>query len=683
MKFTYNWLKDFVGIRLAPAKLADKLTMAGLEVGSVTPAGDDFVFEVEITSNRPDWLSVVGIAREAAALTGKKIKTPAVPKAKYRITPGATSKETFRIRIEDKKDCPVYTARIIRDVRVGPSPQWLKEKLEAIGCRSINNVVDATNYIMFAWGQPLHAFDLDKLNTDTIVVRRAKAGEKLVLIDGQEKALTGDVLVIADTHKPVAVAGIMGGKDTEVGEGTTRILLEAAIFNPLVVRVGKRMLGLQSDSAYRFERSVDIAGVEYASFLAAELIHDLAAGRCAASVSSSLPVVKPRRVALSLAAVRKLTGAEDISASQTEKILHALGFNVKTKAKNDFLVEVPSFRPDVSIEADLIEEVARIFGYEHIPTTLPPIIPRAGTPGSHELVAQLKNILTGLGLNEVITHSLIPRDLLKGFHPDNAQTLEILNPLSKEQEVLRPTLLPSLARCVSRNLNQKQDYVAIFEIASIFCGPASSLKEELSLGVALCGKRSLWLGQGAVQDAPGFLHLKGILQTVFERLGIGSQEYAFACAGQPDVIEAHVCGVRVGAMIKLRGETLERYDIKNKDVFEAQINLARFFPLARPEKNFTPWPVYPEILRDISLVLKEEIPVAQVKETIRALAGKFLEAVEITDYYKGRQIEPGFKGLTVSCRYRSQERTLTDTEINALHAKVVQGLTDTQGVRIR
>jgi len=658
------------------------LTMAGLEVGSITPVGNDFVFEVEITSNRPDWLSVVGIAREVAALTDKKIKVPVTARAAYRIAPGASAKQ-FRIRIESKKDCPVYTARIIRDVHVGPSPAWLKERLEAIGCRSINNIVDATNYIMFAWGQPLHAFDLDKLNSDTIVVRRARPGEKLVLIDGQQKSLTGEVLVIADTSAPVAVAGIMGGKGTEVDERTQHVLLEAAVFNPVVVRLGKRVLGLQSDSAYRFERGVDIAGTEYASFLAVELIREVAGGKNTVSVRSPLLEAKAKRIRVSLAAVHALTGAKDISAGHVKRILSSLGFGVKAHTKGSFLVEVPSFRPDVNLEADLIEEVARIFGYENIPTTLPPIIPQPDVIGPHELVVQLKNTLLSLGLDEVITHSLIPRDILEGFDPGSAQAPEIMNPLSKEQEVLRPTLLPSLIRCVGRNLNQKQEYVAVFEIANIFCNAGPSLKEELFLGVALCGRRSLWLGEGAVQDTPGFLHVKGILQIVCERLGIKLQECAFVCTAAPDIIEAHIGRLRVGVMTRIRREILERFDIKNKDVFALEIDLAKLFSLARLGKKFVPWPVYPEILRDISLVLKEEIPVAQVKETIRKLAGNFLEATEITDYYKGKQIETGFKGLTVSCRYRSSERTLTDAEINALHAEVLRGLTDALGARIR
>ncbi|MDD5730640.1 MAG: phenylalanine--tRNA ligase beta subunit-related protein, partial [Candidatus Omnitrophica bacterium] len=267
MKVTYNWLKDFVDIKVPPQALADKLTMAGLEVVSLEESGGDFVFEIEITSNRPDWLSVSGVAREVAAITGSKLKQPKTagfkPQAKIKAAAGGINQAN--IKIENKKDCPLYTGKIIRGVKVGASPEWLKKRLEAVGCRSVNNVVDITNYILFETGHPLHAFDLDKLNTQAVTVRRGRPEEKIVIIDGQEKKLDGEILVIADKEKAVAIAGVMGGKDTEVSFSTVNIFLEAAVFNPAVVRKSRQKLGLQSDSSYRFERGVNPHTAESAS----------------------------------------------------------------------------------------------------------------------------------------------------------------------------------------------------------------------------------------------------------------------------------------------------------------------------------------------------------------------------------------------------------------------------------
>ncbi|MCX5703645.1 MAG: phenylalanine--tRNA ligase subunit beta [Candidatus Omnitrophica bacterium] len=372
MKFTYNWLKDFVEIKITPQALADKLTMAGLEVTSLEERGGDFVFEVEITPNRPDCLSVIGIAREVAAITGKKLKASQRPSAPM---PQLPSCPGYVIKIQDKKDCPLYIARVIKDIRVGPSPEWLKKRLELIGCRSINNVVDITNYILFTWGEPLHAFDLNKLTGGSIIVRRAKNGEKITTIDGGEKTLNPDILVIADTHKPAAIAGIMGGKDTEVTERTKNILLETAVFNPIIVRRGRQTLGLSSESAYRFERGVNLEAVKAASLRATQLLQEYSGGACVLAKSLGQEKAKKQSINLEVATVNKILGIK-ILRGKIKKILESLGFKIKTGGRNNFRVTVPSHRPDVALEIDLIEEIARIFGFAAIPKSLPLISPR-------------------------------------------------------------------------------------------------------------------------------------------------------------------------------------------------------------------------------------------------------------------------------------------------------------------
>jgi len=664
MKVTYNWLKDFVEIEIPPQALAERLTMAGLEVTSLEERGGDFVFEIEITSNRPDCLSVIGMAREVAAITGKRLRLPSVKKQQL----ATRDQRPFAIKIENKKDCPLYTAKIIRDVKVGLSPVWLKIRLELIGCRSVNNIVDITNYILFTWGEPLHAFALDKLEGDTIIVRRAKPGEKITTIDEQQRILNSDILVIADEQKPVALAGVMGGKDTEVTATTKNILLEAAIFNPIIVRRGRQRLGIQSDSSYRFERGVDPRIVEEASWRAAELIQELTGARPLSAKSSGLPKTKKKSVSLEVSTVQKILGIK-ISAPRIKKILTGLGFKAKTQAKNSFGVEVPSHRPDAELEIDLIEEIARISGYDFIPTTLPAARPQVSLDEPRHLVSEIKNILIGLGLQEVITYSLMAKDLLRSFGARQAdETIEILNPLSREQGILRPTLIPGLAACVTYNLNQKQEYVNIFEVAHGFCVANSGLKEEPLLGIALCGVKPLLLEQGLIKDVADLLHLKGICGVLFERLGI--REYNFTATQDSSEVAVYLGKEKVGFLARLKKEVLESLDIKNKEVFVAELHLERILTCADLNKKFVQLPIYPGISRDISLLLKEEILLGDVLEAIKEQGRPLLRQAKVIDYYKGKQIPAGFKGFTISCFYRRDERTLTEAEIDLVHSGI-------------
>jgi len=705
MKFTYNWLKDFVEIKIAPQALAQKLTMAGLEVTSLEECDGDFVFEIEVTANRPDCLSVIGIAREVAAITNKKLKLPRLVHGPQSTVHSQAEKKKIyglstmdyrllSINIENKKDCPLYTAKIIRDVKVGPSPDWLKKRLELIGCRSVNNIVDITNYILFEYGEPLHAFDLDKMVNQLasepvsqleIIVRRAQEGEEIITIDGIKQTLNNDILVIAcnDSKKPVhpltgtpayrhtgipvAIAGIMGGKDTEVTGSTKNVLLEAAIFNSVIIRRARQSLGLQSESSYRFERGIDPEIVERASGQAVKLIRELAAGKCVLAKSSGITKTNKKSISLSVSAVQKILDVQ-ITPAKIKQILTSLDFKPKTKTKNNFTVEIPAHRADVNLEIDLIEEIARIFGYEYIPNTLPADRPQVSMGDTRGLVSLIKNTLVGLGLNEVITYSLINQDLLKGFRIGQ-EAIEILNPLSQEQGVLRPALLPSLVACIAYNLNQKQEYINIFEIASAFLNPA---KEELRLGIGLCGARSLLLEQGLIKDEAGFLHLKGIIEALFERLGI--RNYAFNKAVEPQTISILVNQEKIGLIQGLQ---------RGVEVFAAELNLEKVFSYAQLKKEFAPLPKYPGITRDISFILKEGLSLKETLDTLQAKGRPYLCRIRIADYYKGKQIPPGYRGLTVSCLYLSEERTLTEAEINPLHNLICRLLTEQFSAKIR
>ncbi|MCX5715014.1 MAG: phenylalanine--tRNA ligase subunit beta [Candidatus Omnitrophica bacterium] len=618
MKVTYNWLKDFVDITIPAEALADKLTMAGLEVTGLDKREGDFVLEIEITSNRPDWLSVVGIAREVAAITGKKLKAAKSRQQSEKVKPSG-------IKIEDKKDCPVYTARIMQGTKVSPAPGWMRKRLELVGCRSTNNIVDSTNYILFTIGEPLHAFDLDKILRSTgndsyedlvIGVRRAKDREEIITIDGEKRVLNKEILVITagkteEAGRPIAIAGIIGGKDTEVDEGTKNILLEAAIFNPLVTRRARRALGLQTESSYRFERGIDPEAVELASSGASDLIEKCASAKQLVFLRSGTAAIKTSKIILDITLAQEKLGIT-LGLPKIKDILTRLGFAVSVKNKDKIQVTVPSSRMDVAQEVDLIEELARVNGYGNIAPTLPAANVKAGDY-KKDLLAYSKNILVGLGLQEVITYSLVGRDILSGLSQE--EPIEILNPLSKDQEVLRTTLTPGLLTCISRNLNQQEGYVAIFEAAKRFAFKEKGVcGEELMLGVALCGARPRFVIDGLIKDKTSILHLKGIAEVLFERLGISDYRLQI---GPAQTVCVKVKEDNVGVIFEVQRDILDKWDIKNKEVFILEFSLEKIFSLAGLEKKFKPLPLYPAIVRDTSLVIKEEILVDDILAAVR------------------------------------------------------------------
>jgi len=674
MKITYNWLKDFVDINISPRELADKLTMAGLEVVSLEEKSGDFVFEIEITSNRPDWLSVFGIAREVAAITNLRLRT-----RKYTFKRKSKKSKLFKIEIEDKKDCSLYAARIIKGVKVGPSPEWLRKRLELVGCRSVNNVVDITNYVLFELGEPLHAFDLDKLTQDKISVRRGISGEKIITIDGLERTLSKNVLVIADSERSVAIAGVMGGINTEVSFTTKDILLEAAVFSAILVRRGRQELGLQSEASYRFERGVDREIAEKASLRAAELITEICGGSEIIFTSCGLAKTKPREVILNLSDTARILGV-NIRAVKVKQILSNLGFMVKHKSENIFRVGVPSFRQDVNLPEDLIEEIARIFGYEHIPVSLPKISSNVTIRERRDLVYDIKDILISLGLNEAITYSLTDSRILDDFNPAS-NAIEIMNPLSQEQGFLRTTLLPGLIRAIAHNLNQKQDYAALFEIGNVFSKINHNPHEELKLSMAISGVKKTFLNEIVVKDELGLLNLKGAIEALFIRLGIRDYDFVMQVKG-PDV-DIFLDKNPVGLISKLNTLLLDKFGIKNRDVFTLEVSLEKILSAANLGKKYAPLPKYPGIIRDISFILKQDNSVKDLLFVLQDKGRPLLRSLEIADYYKGKQIPTGYRGLTLSCTYSSSERTLTEEEVAPVHSLICSTLIDSFSAKIR
>ncbi|MBI4982222.1 MAG: phenylalanine--tRNA ligase subunit beta [Candidatus Omnitrophica bacterium] len=678
MKVTYNWLKDFVEIGLSPHALADKLTMAGLEVKTVEEKEGDFVFEIEITSNRPDWLSVVGIAREVAAITNKKFNANCLMLNVKNPQCKRLNLKQFNVNIESQKDCSFYSAKILRNVKVGQSPDWLKKRLELVGCRSVNNIVDITNYVLFEQAQPLHAFDLDKLSSGEIFVRRARKGEKLITIDAVEKNLNPEILVIADKNNPIAAAGVMGGKDTEVSWDTKNILLEAAVFNPAVVRLGRQILGLNSESSYRFERGVNAQAVEFCSMRAVKLMLDLSGAELVGDKSVGKISKKTKSIYFDCRCIQEKLGI-NVASAKIKTILTHLGFSLKAKDKNNMLIEIPGFRSDVNCAEDIVEEVARIYGYEKIHSSLPAVKPQAKFSSDRDLVLFVKNILTGLGLNEAITYSLIDRESLSLCSSTSAFA-EVRDPLSKEQEILRPAIVPSLLRCVSYNLNQKQELVNIFEIAKVYFPSGASLDEELCLGIVLCGERNLLLEQGRLKDKMSLLHIKGVLETLASRLGV--KEVAFAWQTK-EIVDVFANGKKIGTIGCCAQQILEKLDIKHRDVFMLEVSLNKLFDCVELKKNFVTLPKFPAIARDISFVIKNNISVQEVLDAIKIAGKPLLESVEVTDYYQGSQIPAGSRGLTISCLYRLLERTLTEEEVSPVHARIAKLLIEKFEVTLR
>jgi len=660
MKFTFNWLKDFVEIKISPEALADKLTQAGLEVTSLEKKNSDWVFEIEVTSNRPDLLSVLGIAREVSAITGQKLIADRIERLAY--SKNFLSNKKFKINIESKKDCPLYTAKIIYGVKVGPSEDWLKERLELVGCRSVNNIVDITNYVLFTLGQPLHAFDLDKLKGDSISVRRAEENEVITTLDGETFNLNKDILVIADSQRPIAIAGIMGGKDTEVDIDTKNILLESAKFNPLLIRRMRQKLGLTSESQYRFERDVDINNVSFASDYAVNLIKKLSKGTLILSKTTPYKPIREKTVILNPERTSEILGVS-IDKDKIKKILSSLGFKIKQSRRNKLKVEVPSFRKDIKEEIDLVEEIARIWGYDRFPSTLPYIMPSSSANLERKIISKIKDILINQGFSETINYSLISFKTLENLKIEKEKIILLENPLSTEQEVLRPLLLPGLLSSLSRNIRY-QEGSCLFEIGKVF----TNLKEVNFLGIALCGKKVFFKDSGKIEDNFTILHLKGVLELILKDMGIKNfdfilesksyLEYSFGIAVKEE---------KLGYLGKLEGEVADYFDINKKDVFVAELNLDALLNFVDLNKSYKPLPIYPVVRRDISLVIKEEILLKDILKSIELAGFKLLKEIKVIDFYKGIPIPSGFKGITLSCFYYSDTHTLTDEEVNSEH----------------
>ena len=682
MKLPLNWLNNFVKHGLTAEKLAERLTMAGHEVKAIddvprgTQAAGDRVYEIEITPNRPDCLNIVGLAREVSAIVNKPFKAGKAKALKI-------SKTACDITIDDKAACSRYIGAVVENVSIGESSEDVKERLQAVGLRPINNVVDITNYCLFESGQPMHAFDYDKLSGGKIIVRKARVGEKIVTLDGVERVLNPNILIIADEKRPVAIAGIMGGQATEVTAKTKRILLECAAFDPILIRRAGRSLGLTSDSAYRFERGVDVTNLERSAKQALAMIVELAGGTITHYRDANFnKKVALRNFEIDVEQISKFLGTK-LTAVQVKKILTSLEFKLKAKGKR-FIVTVPSFRNDIKAAVDISEEIARIIGYDRMPLSLPQVKPSAiMTSENFQIKRKLRQILIGQGLDEVISYPLVSRNAIDKSKLSESSLTRIKNPLSLDQEFMRPSLLPSILAVVSLNFNRGQKNLRLFELGKTY----SPDGEKEVLGIILSGAAVAspdW--RASKKEIVDFYDLKGVLNCVFRNLGFKQFDVLPAkadifSAGQ--AAEVIVNKNVIGRFGKIDKEVTKNWDLKSDDIYFAQIELGQFSLKQAEEKFFVHLPEFPAMTRDVSLAVGKDATFSRIATAVWEVGGPYLSAVHFREQYTGEKIADGQKGIVFSLVYQSPERTLTEAEISPVHEKILQKLTQDLKATIR
>ena len=668
----------------------------------VTALGlDDVVFELEITPNRPDCLSLIGVAREIRAETGNPLKLPSVDLQESE----ADIEDMTSVTIDAPDLCPRYAARIIQGVKVGESPAWLQQRLESVGVGVINNIVDVTNFVLMEYGQPLHAFDYHKLTENRIVVRRATDGEQLTTLDEEARELTTDMLVIADAEKPVALAGIMGGYDSEITETTCDVLLESAYFNPSSVRATAKALGISTEASYRFERGADPGGVLAALDRAAQLIAELVGGTICKGTVDVYPGSPPvtgkgeqqplTEIQLRPDRVNFILGTE-LEAAEMEEILRRLGFDVKSSrhtpcavnTEGNYQVAVPTFRSDITREIDLIEEIARVYGYDNIPTTLPKgDIPVPAPDPKTEVRRRIKHFLLAAGMMEAVNYSFCDPNCFEKIRlaSDNPlrDALPLRNPLSPEMSVLRTTLVPGLLENTQHNRNHQIKVIALFEIGGVFVRDGNQQEPERVTGV-LAGQ----IGDGVYGNPyrnPDFFDIKGLVEGMLEVCGI--TEYTLQKTDVPTFHPGRNAEVllndrRIGIFGEAHPEVLENYDLPYK-AYIFELDLEALVDTVVFAKRFEPISIYPKVERDLAIVVDKEVLSDMPIGLIYTTGGEWVESVRLFDVYEGEQVPEGKKSLAYAIVYHSATETLTDKAVNALHDRVVEHLHQELGAELR
>lgn len=690
MFISYNWLRELTGTKLDPQDVRERLTNVGLAVDAVEARGDDFVLDVEVASNRPDCLSHFGVARELAVIEESQVSNL---KSEIARPHGKTS-QFASVAILDPDLCPRYAARVIRGVKIAPSPEWLAKRLETIGQRPINNVADITNYVLHELGQPLHAFDLAKLAGSKIVARRAAKGESIKTLDGVDRKLDEQMLVIADAKRAVAVAGVMGGEDSEISNATSDVLIESAYFTPASVRRTAKLLGLHTEASHRFERGADPEGVLRAQERCVALICEIAGG---VATEDALDIY-PNRFSQSAVGLRRelveaITGLR-VSDLEKLRILTALGFELRNDGATRLTFAIPSWRHDIAIEEDLVEEVARHTGYDQIQTALPPSSLAGEYHSTERRKRALRDALAARGCNEAISFSFIDAahddqfDLIPAFAVhDRAQSFVTLqNPIVEDWTRMRPTLLPGLLSAVRHNLNQGTRDISLFELGRVFRarGGGDLPDERECLALAATGG-IVEADKAATPRDFEFYDLKGALDAAIEALKSPSLDYEGGRAKHLRVGQTASINInrnRVGSIGRLAESVATEYKFK-QPVFVAEIDLTALLEIEEKPVLYSPLPRFPSIVRDVSLLVDRKITVAELLRAANDQSSESRVGAKFVGTYEGEGIPEGKRSVTVRFEYRAADRTLRDEEVDDLHWPLVKGLQEKFGAEVR
>ena len=675
--------EDAAGILILPE---------GLELGQ--PVFDalnlkDFMIEIGLTPNRPDCLSVVGVAREVAAMCDQKLNLPAP------VISESTQKidEKTSVTIEDSELCPRYAARMISNVKIGPSPDWMVRRLDAVGMRSINNVVDVTNYVMMELGHPMHAFDFKFLEEGRIVVKRAQQGEKFTTLDDQEHDMISDDLMICDGKRPVAIGGVMGGQNSEVQDATENILLEAAYFKPTAIRRTSKRHGLHTESSHRFERGADIDMIPVALDRAAGLIAELGGGQVLSGLIDNYPRELDKvEIELDRNKVEALLDIQ-VDSETLHTLLGSIGLDVQPGSDVDRLkVTVPSFRPDIEREVDLIEEVARLYGYDRIPVTMPVGTVDAKLP-SLRLKTQrlLRQIMVRTGFSEAMNYSFIAADAMEkiGLDQDDPRLIHvpIMNPLSEDQAVMRTSLVPSLLDTVARNLSYRSTDLQLFELRPVFLSTGDHAKctEQLTLSGVMSGRRDPE-GWAQSSDLVDFYDLKGVVEDLVAAMNIDNLSFDSAQSQRYFHPGKSCCLMSgkdcLGFIGEVHPQVLAEFNI-DQPVFLFELNVEKLIEISGSYAKFKPLSRFPVMVRDSALLLDSSVQASQVMDIIQRTKMKSLDSVNLFDLYTGKGIPEGKKSLAIRVRYRDMEKTLTEDEVNKFHDKLIRSLCHQLGAEIR
>ena len=686
MFISYNWLRELTATRLTPEEIRDRLTNVGLAVDAVEARGDDSVIDVEVPSNRGDCLSHVGIARELAVIEKSKVQSP---KSRVEQAEGKTS-ELASVEILDSDLCPRYTARIVRGVKIAPSPDWLVKKLEAIGQRPINNVADITNYVLHEFGQPLHAFDLAKLAEKSIVVRRATSGEILKTLDGVERKLDAEMLVIADAGRAVAVGGVMGGEDSEISNSTTDVLIESAYFNASSVRRTAKLLGLHTEASHRFERGTNPEGVLHALNRCVSLIGELAGGVATEDAIDVYPdPVTTRSVTLRPERIEAITSLR-VEENEAKRILTALGFSLRVEHDTGLTFDVPAWRHDVSIEEDLVEEVARHAGYDNIKTALPPASFAGEYHSSEKRKRALRQALQAVGFNEAISFSFVELtndfELIPAFANQSDQ-VTLTNPIIEDASRMRQTLLPGLLNAVRHNLNHGRRDVCLFETGRVFTGSSdgSQLPDEREALALVATGGMLEANRAQAARDLDFYDAKGALESAIEAMNLPKADFAAAAVkhlrpGQAAVIRAK--GAPVGSIGRLAEPVAANYKFR-QPVFVAEVDLTALLEMPEQPVLYSPLPRFPSIVRDVSLLVDRQVSVGELVSSAEKQSGTHFIAANFVGTYEGEGIPDNKRSVTLRFEYRAPDRTLRDEEIDDVHWSIVKALQEKFRAEVR